>query len=147
MNSTIDHVELLVPDRDEAAAWYETVLGLTRVASTARWEADPDGPLMISADNGATKLALFRGDPRPELAPGGWQRVAFRVEAGEFVACLERARRMELREHGKPLRLNDHTIAFSIYFSDPYGHLLEVTCYDHDVVRTALQGTRPGTDV
>jgi len=55
----IDHVELLVPDRYEAARWYQRILGLEVVPEYQDWAADPGGPLMISSDDGNTKLALF----------------------------------------------------------------------------------------
>jgi hypothetical protein len=34
----------------------------------------------------------------------------------------------------------DHQKAFSIYFSDPYGHPLEITTYDYDEVCAAVAG-------
>jgi len=46
----LDHVELLVPDRYEAARWYERVLGLAIVSDYEYWAQDPNGPLMISPD-------------------------------------------------------------------------------------------------
>ena len=46
---TIDHVELFVPDRDEAAEWYATVLGCERVRGAEQWAKDPAGPLMGEA--------------------------------------------------------------------------------------------------
>ena len=39
----IDHVEVLVPNIEQAASWYERVLGLAKVANLP-WEV----PLMIS---------------------------------------------------------------------------------------------------
>lgn len=47
----IDHVELFVPDRHEAAEWYRRTLGLEIVPGYQDWAADPGGPLMISSDN------------------------------------------------------------------------------------------------
>jgi catechol 2,3-dioxygenase-like lactoylglutathione lyase family enzyme len=44
----LDHVELFVPDRYEAARWYQRVLGLEIVREYEEWAADPRGPLMIS---------------------------------------------------------------------------------------------------
>ena len=61
----IDHVELFVPDRYEAARWYERTLGLQVVPECEPWAVD-GGPLMISSDGGSTKLALFEGQPAPE---------------------------------------------------------------------------------
>jgi hypothetical protein len=34
----------------------------------------------------------------------------------------------------------DHETAYSIYFSDPYGHHLEITTYDHEAARAELAG-------
>jgi len=39
----IDHVELFVPDRHEAARWYERSLGLAALSQHEDWAADPTG--------------------------------------------------------------------------------------------------------
>ena len=51
----IDHVELFVPDRYEAAKWYEQALGLEIARDYEFWAKDPGGPLMIMTADGATK--------------------------------------------------------------------------------------------
>ena len=61
--SQIDHVEMFVPDRVEAARWYHEVLGLAVLRDFEDWAQDRHGPLMISSDDGNTKLALFEGRP------------------------------------------------------------------------------------
>jgi catechol 2,3-dioxygenase-like lactoylglutathione lyase family enzyme len=133
----IDHVELFVPDRYEAAGWYERVLGLQIVRGCEGWAAD-GGPLMISSDAGNTKLALFEGRPAP--APGtptpAFHRVAFRVSGGGFAEFLRRLADLALTDsRQRPVSADsvvDHRQSYSIYFDDPYGHLLEVTTYDYD---------------
>jgi hypothetical protein len=60
----IDHVELFVRDRHDAAHWYRDVLGLEVVDGYQEWADDPRGPLMISSDGGTTKLALFIRRPQ-----------------------------------------------------------------------------------
>jgi len=127
---TLDHVELFVPDRDDAAVWYSRVLGCVPVAGTEQWAANPDGPLMISPDGGRTKLALFAGEPQGSRHTVGFHRVAFRVNAKEFLAFVARASELQLAESGAPARMIDHGEAFSFYFSDPFGHRLEVTTYE-----------------
>jgi catechol 2,3-dioxygenase-like lactoylglutathione lyase family enzyme len=133
----IDHVELFVPDRYEAAAWYERVLGLKILREYEGWASDPRGPLMISSDDGVTKLALFEG--RPSAPDGGFRRVAFRADAEGFEACLRRLSSLQVPDsRGGPMTdasVIDHANAFSVYFSDPYGHQLEITTYDCDGVR------------
>jgi hypothetical protein len=59
----IDYVELFVPDRHAAAAWYTEVPGLIPLPGADEWAADPGGPPMISPDGGRTKLALFGSAP------------------------------------------------------------------------------------
>lgn len=134
----IDHVELFVPDRAEAAAWYDQALGLRPTPGTSAWAEDPEGPLMISAPDGSAQVALFKGQPQGPRPTAGWHRVAFRVGAQEFLAFIRHAQRLGLRERSTPLRIRDHTAAFSAYFCDPYGHRLEVTTYEHAPVRAAL---------
>ena len=134
--SQIDHVELFVPDRYAAARWYQQVLGLTVVRDCEDWAQDRHGPLMISSDDGDTKLALFEGHPDGSSDTAGFQLVAFRVPGTAFVEFLRRLPDVPITD-GKGDRLTptavvDHEKAYSIYFNDPYGHQLEITTYDYD---------------
>ncbi len=124
---TIDHVELFVPDRREAAAWYRRVLGLEIIPEHEDWAEHPEGPLMISSDGGRTMLALFTGEPQGSQTTAGFHRVAFRVGGAAFLAFRDRLKDLEAV-------LRDHDKAWSLYFSDPWGHRLEVTTYDHAYV-------------
>ena len=141
----IDHVELFVPERYEAARWYERTLGLQVVPECEPW-AVGGGPLMISSDGGSTKLALFTGQPQGTRETSGFHRVAFAVGARAFLAFLDRLPTLQLQDHqARPVHAGavvDHQQAYSIYFADPYGHRLEVTTYDYDAVRAALAGAR-----
>jgi catechol 2,3-dioxygenase-like lactoylglutathione lyase family enzyme len=135
----IDHVEVFVPDRHAAAAWYRRVLGLEVLEDYAPWAADERGPLMISSDGGATKLALFTGTPQGAREGPGYRRVAFRVGGPAFLEFLARLPALEVVRPGEAMAAVDHERAFSIYFSDPYGNRLEVTTYDHAHVRERLR--------
>jgi catechol 2,3-dioxygenase-like lactoylglutathione lyase family enzyme len=138
----IDHVELFVPDRYDAAKWFERILGLQIVPGFEEW-ATGGGPLMISTEQGNTKLALFEGQPTPSVETAAFRRVAFRVTGEGFVEFLRRLSEIELLDaRGRrltPQAVVDHRQAYSIYFVDPYGHLLEITTYDHDDVSAALK--------
>lgn len=138
----IDHVELFVPNRHEAAAWYQRVLGLEIVPEYREWADDPRGPLMISSDDGSTKLALFEGQPQNSRPTAGFHLVAFRVDAEGFLAFLRRLGEAKLRDDRDRLltadAVRDHQKAYSVYFCDPYGHRLEVTTYDYERTREAL---------
>jgi len=138
----IDHVEFFVPERREAAEWYRRVLGLSVVREYEHWADDPHGPLMISSDNGSTKLALFTGTPPGSTEIVGFRLVAFRVGAVDFLRFLNRLPELDLADHrGRPVTSSsvvDHSGAYSIYFCDPFGHQLELTTYDYEQTRTGL---------
>ena len=142
----INHVELFVPDRHAAAHWYQRVLGLQILPGYEDWAADPQGPLMISSDGGSTKLALFVGEPQGSRPTSGFHLVAFRVDAAGFIEFVQRLAELQLTDHqGRFVASEsvvDHQQAFSVYFSDPYGHRLEVTTYDHEATRMALRTQR-----
>lgn len=122
----LDHLELLVPDRDAAMAWYGEWLGFEPVQEHKDWAAT--GPLMLTNDGGETMLALFAGPSQAEADDRGWRRLALRTDAvalSEFV--------IRYRPSGQPLEGPcDHGKAWSYYFTDPWGNRLEVTTYDYD---------------
>lgn len=132
--SQIDHVELFVPDRYEAAAWYTRTLGLRIVPEYEHWAKNPSGPLMISTHDAGTKLALFTGEPRGNRRTAGYHLVAFRVSRAVFDAFQVHVRDNPVfDEEGKEVRelaVRDHRQALSVYFCDPYGHRLEITTYE-----------------
>lgn len=138
----VDHIELYVPDQDQAAQWYEQVLGMKILPAYAFW-ADEGGPLMISSDGGSTKLALFRGEPPGFSALVGFQRVAFRMDGPGFLEFLERLADQPVFDHeGRPvttLRVIDHDLAYSVYFCDPYGNRYEITTYDYEGVARRIR--------
>lgn len=139
----IDHVELFVPNREQAAEWYRRVLGLDLVAEYAHWARDPRGPLMISGDSGSTKLALFEGAPQGPRKTAGFHRVAFRVGAAAFAEFLRRLPDLDLTDdrgrHVTSELVVDHESAYSIYLCDPFGHRLELTTYAHDEATAELK--------
>lgn len=138
----IDHVELFVPDRQQAAAWYRRVLGLQAVPEYEHWAGDPHGPLMISSDAGNTKLALFQGTPQGPRETAGFHVVAFRTGAAEFINFLNRLPELNLTNHrGHSVTRDsvvDHAAAYSLYFCDPFGHRLELTTYEYDEAKAYL---------
>jgi catechol 2,3-dioxygenase-like lactoylglutathione lyase family enzyme len=134
---TIDHVEILVPDREAAREWYGRWLGFKEMPEHGDWVET--GPIMLTNDGGATKLALFTGESSgAETVQRGWRRVAFRVSGQELLDWAA-----EYRASGQKLvGPVDHKRAWSGYFSDPWGNALEVTTDDYDVVRQAGEGAK-----
>src|ERR1041385_2086985 len=111
---TPDHIELYVPDRERAVAWYGEWLGFLPMVEHADWVAT--GPIMMRAAEGGPMLALFTGEPLGAEKPKGWRRLAVRANAHEFVAFFRR-----FRDSGQKISaLSDHQKAWSVYFTDPW---------------------------
>lgn len=138
----IDHVELTVSDRFQAAHWYQRVLGLEIVPEFKFWSDDPRGPLMVSTPQGNTKLALFEGNPEGSRRNTGYHLVAFRVRAEAFTQFIELLPSLNLKnrsgEKVTSAHVTDHQRAYSIYFCDLHGNQLELTTYEHQQVRETL---------
>lgn len=137
----LDHVHIRVPDRAEAARWYGENLGFEPVAEYDFWASGFDGgPLQISADGGATTLALFEVSEGHQMEP---QRtgVAFSVDAATFIAFARSLPGAICRPDGEPLQdadLVDFDLCWAFDLADPWGNCYELNCYDYDRVRTDL---------
>ena len=101
-------------------AWYTDVLGLRRVHEQA-WG---DFPAVLEANGSG--IALFpRTDGYPIGPDDPLRHVGFRTTRAE----LEQAR-AELTARGMPFDAGDYGIAWSLYFPDPDGYLVEITTYE-----------------
>ena len=123
----IDHVHVYVDSHAEAERWYGDVLGFARIEEFAFWAAD-GGPLTLEDPGGRVHLALFERPGHPDTSA-----IAFGAGGDEFLAW-----KAHLERHGLTLRVSDHDLAYSLYFSDPWGNLHEITTYDHEHVRRRL---------
>ena len=122
---SIDHVHVSVVDRAAAEHWYENVLGLTRVKELEFW-APNGGPLTIQNRGETVHLALFEGTPNKRPS-----RVAFEVGAEEFGQWQAHLAKVL----GVHLEAEDHTVSWSIYFSDPDGNPFEITSYEYEAIQ------------
>ena len=119
----IDHVHIYVANWGDAEQWYQRVLGFKRVDALMAW-AVKNGPLTLENPEGNIHLALFERDSHPNTSA-----IAFGANGEEFLAW-----KAHLERHGLELRHTDHKLAYSLYFSDPWGNLYEITTYERDYV-------------
>lgn len=131
----IHHVAYRCKDAKETVAFYQNVLNMDflvaisedRVPSTK--EPDPYMHVFLDAGNGNI-LAFFEIPHSPPMGrdpntPAWVQHIAFRV-ADEAALLKAKA---EVEAHGLcVVGPTDHGIIRSIYFFDPNGHRLELTC-------------------
>jgi len=118
----IDHVHVYVSSWHAAEEWYQKVLGFTRVEALMVW-AVKDGPLTLENPEGSVHLALFESDRAPTST------IAFGASGEKFLAW-----KAHLENHSIELRVVNHQLAWSMYFSDSFGNYHEITTYDCDIV-------------
>ncbi len=128
----IDHVELFVPERYDAARWYERTLGLQVLPECEPW-AVGGGPLMISSDGGSTKLALFTGQPGPGGSKGAFYRVAFRVTGGGFAEFLRRLPELGLTNSRKEPVTADSVVDHQQAYLDLFRRSVGAPPRSHDL--------------
>lgn len=125
----IDHVHIDVANWGEAEEWYQTILGFRRVDALMFW-AVKNGPLTLENPEGSIHLALFESDKHPNSSA-----IAFAATGEDFLSW-----KAHLENHGLELRVTDHKLAYSLYFSDPWRNLHEITTYERDYVAEKLAG-------
>ena len=129
--AALDHVHLYVADPDAAADWYGRVLGLTVLPSSIRLGA---GKYMATS-RGQYCATIFKGQPPSD----GDHTSAFRVNGRTFIEFGEALPHADVLGRNNRLLEKadaaDHALAWSYYFQDPDGNHLEITTYDHDIVR------------
>ncbi|MEM9248420.1 MAG: VOC family protein [Pseudomonadota bacterium] len=135
--AALDHVHLYVADPDAAAAWYGRILGLQVLPSSARLI----GGKYMATPRGQYCATIFKGAPPSD----GDHTTAFRLMGRGFIQFGESLPNAEIAgRHGGPLarhEADDHGLAWSYYFQDPDGNHLEVTTYDHAMVRSWFHGS------
>jgi catechol 2,3-dioxygenase-like lactoylglutathione lyase family enzyme len=137
----LDHVHIRVPDRAAAAEWYSRHLGFEPVEAYEFWATGVEGgPLQISADDGATMLALFESSDGHPMIPQK-TGVAFSVDADVFGSfALSLPGEIE-SPAGRPLRpddIVDFDLCWAYDLVDPWANQYELNCYDYDRVRADL---------
>ena len=125
--SGVDHLHVNVGSWSEAEDWYQSVLSFKRVDALMGW-AVKNGPLTVENPEGTVHLALFESD-----SPETTDVIAFGATGEEFLSW-----KTHLEDHGLKLRITDHKMAYSIYFSDPWQNSHEITTYERDYVAGKL---------
>lgn len=137
----LDHVHVRVPDRAAAARWYAEHLGFDPVDEFAFWaEGFEGGPLQISADGGATTLALFEATEFSPMIPQK-TGIAFSVDADTFVAFARALPGQIDSPTGSklsPADILDYDMCWAYDLADPWGNVYELNCYSYDRVRAEL---------
>ena len=136
----IDHIEMFVSDRKKTAKWYEDLFGLEPIKELEMWSKI--GPLFVGNRDRSVTLAMMDGKKEND---GSINRIAFRTTGEKFIDFLNRVDDLNLffsKEKVTKEQVVDHDLSYSIYFDDPDGNKLELTCYDHDYLKSKIQSAR-----
>ena len=126
---SIDHVHVFVLNRVAAIDWYLNVLGMKPIGELEFWSKD-GGPLTITDPSGNVHIAIFESSKERCRST-----IALGVGATEF---------MDWKQHlseklVQSLEAVDHTVSWSLYFTDLDGNPYEVTTYEYDAVAEQLR--------
>ena len=123
---SIDHIHIHVSNRELSEQWYKQVLGLRREKNLEFWAKD-GGPLTITNNEGSIHIALFESESNQRTV------VAFSVSGQEYIAWYS-----HLRNEGLQVNHNNHEVSWSVYFKDPDNNPYEITTYEYELVKQAL---------
>ena len=123
---SIDHIHIHVSNRELSEQWYKQVLGLHRDENLEFWAKD-GGPLTITNIEGSIHLALFESEINQRTV------IAFSVSGHEYLSWYS-----HLRNEGLQVNHNNHEVSWSVYFKDPDSNPYEITTYDYELVKQAL---------
>ena len=140
----VHHVAYRCKDAKETVLWYRRMLGMDFVLAIAEDRVPstkaPDPYMHVFLDaGGGNVLAFFELPTQPPMGrdpatPAWVQHIAFKL--ADRAALL--AAKDHLEAQGvEVLGVTDHSLFHSIYFFDPNGHRLELSCPDPD--EAALQ--------
>lgn len=138
----VDHIEIHVEGQHDAAKWYEKIFGFKIINELEFWSKAKSGPLFVGNKDKTVKLALFEGTKDGD---GSIKRVAFRASGKNFVGFVNGLEQNPVYHSKQKITakdLVDHDICYSIYFEDPYGNNLEITCYDYAFVTSKLSDVK-----
>jgi catechol 2,3-dioxygenase-like lactoylglutathione lyase family enzyme len=123
----IDHVHVYTKDRAAARSWFDDVMAMTPIEKFLPW-AEGGGPLTLADPTDTIHIALFE---RESFQPT--TSIAFGASGEQFLSW-----KSYFEAKGIALRIEDHDMAYSLYFYDPDINMYEITTYDADLVRKSL---------
>ena len=125
--NNIDHLHIYTKNRAKATQWYQETLGFNVDSKYDEW-ASQDGPLVMTNPQGNIHLAFFE---RVDFSPSSI--IAFGTDSDGFFEWKK-----YLEKSGLLTAYKDHTLSWSLYFSDSDGNGLEITTEDYEAVKQRI---------
>lgn len=119
--SGLDHMHIFVDDRKKAVDWYQKILGFEPISDYKEEDLSP-GPWIIASKDATVKIAFFHKKNYQAVIT-----TAIKVDSEQFKYWNKNLSDLDVLDV-----VRDHGNCYSLYFNDPFGHRLELSCYEVD---------------
>ncbi len=126
----VHHITLVGADRQTSIDFWEGVLGMPFVFEQPNLDNARESHIYFDPGDGRL-ITIFTQEDRKPLArrtptePGCVHHIAFNVSRAVFMQAVERLKERGIENTG----VRDRHIFDAIYFQDPLGLLIELSCY------------------
>ena len=126
----LHHIPLVGADRQTSIDFWEGLLGMPFVFEQPNLDNPLESHIYFDPGDGRLITIFTREDRKPEqrrtpTEPGCVHHIAFNVSRAVFMQAIERLDARGVKHTG----LRDRQIFDAIYFEDPLGLLIELSCY------------------
>ena len=126
----LHHITLVGADRQTSIDFWEGVLGMPFVFEQPNLDNPLESHIYFDPGDGRLITIFTREDRKPDprrtpTEPGCVHHIAFNVSRAVFIQALKRLDARGIKNTG----LRDRQIFDAVYFEDPLGLLIELSCY------------------
>jgi glyoxalase family protein len=126
----LHHVTLVGADRQTSIDFWEGLLGMPFIFEQPNLDSPLESHIYFDPGDGRL-ITIFTNEDRKPMArrtptePGCVHHIAFNVSRAVFMQAVKRLDAREIKHTG----VRDRQIFDAIYFEDPLGLLIELSCY------------------
>jgi catechol 2,3-dioxygenase-like lactoylglutathione lyase family enzyme len=126
----LHHITIVGADRQTSIDFWEGVLGMPFIFDQPNLDNPRDGHIYFDPGDGRL-ITIFTNEDRKPIArrtptePGCVHHIAFNVSRATFMQAVKRLDARGIKHTG----VRDRMMFDAIYFEDPLGLLIELSCY------------------
>jgi catechol 2,3-dioxygenase-like lactoylglutathione lyase family enzyme len=126
----LHHITLVGADRRTSIDFWEGLLGMPFIFEQPNFDNPLESHIYFDPGDGRLITVFTREDRKPiqrrtPTEPGCVHHIAFNVSRAVFMQAVQRLDAREIKHTG----VRDRQIFDAIYFEDPLGLLIELSCY------------------
>jgi catechol 2,3-dioxygenase-like lactoylglutathione lyase family enzyme len=126
----LHHITLVGADRQTSIDFWEGLLGMPFIFEQPNFDSPLESHIYFDPGDGRLITIFTREDRKPiqrrtPTEPGCVHHIAFNVSRAVFMQAVARLDAREIKHTG----VRDRQIFDAIYFEDPMGLLIELSCY------------------